>query len=249
MADRTRNMDGRYSRQEWVPRLGVEGQRRLAEASVAVIGAGGVKSPLLFYLAAAGIGRIRIIDHDKVELSNLNRQILYRTADIGEKKAYAAARTLLALNPEISIEAVDTRADENSYTRLLSGFNLVFEGGESAGERRAFNRWAIANDVMYIHASAQYNYAYVFTVIPGVSACFDCVFRDLPDSHRGPVPVLGSATGVAGSVAASEAIGILSGMAPSLADRMFCFDGWTNSSIQLENHRSENCAICNSVNA
>jgi adenylyltransferase/sulfurtransferase len=236
--------DTRYSRQEWVPSFGKAGQEFLYRSSVAVIGAGGVKSPLLLYLTAAGVGRIVIIDHDRVELSNLNRQILYRTQDIGRFKAEAAAETLLNLNPDIQIEGIIERASPDTYPSLLAGHNLVFEGGESAQERRNFNRWALKENQIYIHASAQYNYAYVQTVVPYKSACFECSFSDIPDTHGGPVPVIGPATGVAGSVAASEALGLLVGRPPSLDDSLFFYDGRTNWATHLPNPRASDCPAC-----
>lgn len=235
---------GRYSRQEWIPAIGRKGQRELARSRVAIIGAGGVKSPILFYLAAAGVGSITIIDHDRIELSNLNRQILYRTADIGLPKASVAARTLAALNPEIVITPVVERAEPANFARLLAGHDLVYEGGDGAENRREFNAWAVAARQTYIHASAQFNYAYVMTVVPGASSCFECAFFDLPASHGGPVPVLGSATGVAGSVAASEGLALLLGMPPSLADEIFFYDGWENTATRIPSTPREDCRVC-----
>ena len=236
--------NGRYSRQEWIPRIGEAGQQNLTNSSVAIIGAGGVKSPLLLYLAAAGVGRICVIDDDQVELSNLNRQILYRTSDIGRFKAEAAAETLQNLNPDILIEPVVAHASPDTFDDLLTGYDLVFEGGSSAEERRNFNSWALRAGQRYIHASAQYNYAYVQTVVPGSTACFDCSFEDLPRSHQGPVPVIGPATGVAGSVAASEAIGILLGRTPTLDADIFFYDGWANWAMRLPNPRRANSHAC-----
>lgn len=239
--------DTRYNRQEAIPRLGLAGQRRLKKRRVAVIGAGGVKSPLLFYLAAAGIGFLRIIDYDRVELSNLNRQILYSTQDIGKHKAEAAAERLAALNPDIDVEPVVARITDDNFDELLAGFDLVFEGGDSAEGRQLFNREAVARNICYIHASAQYNYAYVFTVVPYVSACFECIYSDLPPSHGGPVPVLGCATGVAGAVAACEAINILSGVGPTLANRIWLHEGWTNETFSISVRRKESCCVCGSI--
>lgn len=237
-------MHERYSRQQWIPAVGEAGQDSLADSRVAVVGAGGVKSPLLLYLAAAGVGTITIVDSDRVELSNLNRQILYRTNDLGRYKSEAAQDVLTSLNPDICVSAIVEHATCTSYDRLLGGHDLIIEGGEGADERRAFNRWALAAGHKYIHASAQFNYAYVFTVDPGRSACFECTFEDLPSSHRGPVPIIGPAAGVAGSVAASEALGMLMGMPPSLTESIFFFDGWENKALNLPNPRNLRCPAC-----
>jgi adenylyltransferase/sulfurtransferase len=208
------------------------------------VGAGGVKSPLLLYLAAAGVGQITVLDHDYVELSNLNRQILYRTSDIGRPKAEAAAEALMALNPEIRVDGIVAHAEPTNFDDLLAGHDLVFEGGEGADERRVFNEWALDTKQTYIHASAQYNYCYVQTIVPGVTACFECSFSDLPASHRGPVPVIAPCAGVAGSVAASEALAILMGMPPSLGDEIFFYDGWANFATRLPNPRRLECHAC-----
>lgn len=234
----------RYSRQEAIPSLGKERQNRLLNSSVAIIGAGGVKSPLLFYLAAAGVGKIRIIDFDRVELSNLNRQILYAMEDIGKYKAEVAATRLRAINPEIVIEPVIEKVSFQNFNELVGDFQLVFEGGDSAQSREEFNKAALKYNKTYIHASAQYNYAYVVTVVPFKTACFECIFDDLPRSHGGPVPIIGCATGVAGSIAASEAINILTGYGPRLTDRILFFDGWLNEFLNIPVKRKEDCAAC-----
>ena len=237
----------RYNRQEAIPNLGKKGQEKLINSSVAIIGAGGVKSPILFYLAAAGVGKIRIIDYDKVELSNLNRQILYTIDDIGKYKAEAASNRLKALNPEIIIEPIIEKVSQGNFYQLVGEFPLIFEGGDSAQGREEFNSSALKYNKTYIHASAQYNYGYVVTVVPFKTACFKCIFDDLPRSHSGPVPIIGSATGIAGSIAASEAINILLGNTPKLASRAIFFDGWQNEFINIPMERKKNCPACHSI--
>lgn len=236
--------EGRYSRQEAIPLLSSAGQKLLSQASVTVVGAGGVKSPLLYYLAAAGVGRIRIIDFDRVELSNLNRQILYSMHDIGKFKAVAAAARLRDLNPEIEIEPVVERIDGSNFQSLTHDAHLLIEGGDSAEGRLLFNRLALKYGKTYIHASAQYNYGYVFTVVPGISACFECCFDDLPPSHKGAVPIIGCAAGIAGCVAATEAISILSGRKATLAGRLWLHDGWANETVHFELVKRSECGAC-----
>jgi molybdopterin/thiamine biosynthesis adenylyltransferase len=236
--------DTRYSRQIWIPRFGEVSQNALQRSSIVVIGAGGVKSPMLLYLAAAGVGRIKIIDFDTVELSNLNRQILYSMSDVGKFKAKIAAGRLHDLNPEIDVEGVVARLDEDNFDEHTRGVDLVVEGGDNSAGRKWFNENAVSRRLTFIHASAQFNYAYVMTVVPSVSACFECLFSDLPDSHGGPVPIIGTAAGVAGSVAASEAISILSGKGPTLDKSIFFFDGWTNSAMHLPNPGHPDCRVC-----
>src|SRR5512139_2247822 len=186
--------DTRYNRQELMPQVGPEGQSRLRGARVVSIGAGGVKSPMLYYLAAAGIGTLRIIDFDRVELSNLNRQILFTADDIGRNKATAARARLSRLNEEIAIEALAERVDRTNIAELTHDFDIVIEGGDSLAGRLLVNDHCLRTGVPMVHASAQYNYGYVLTVLPGRTACFRCAFPDLPKGHGGSVPVLGVAT-------------------------------------------------------
>lgn len=239
--------DTRYNRQEAIPTLGKKGQKKLQNSSVAIIGAGGVKSPLLYSLVGAGIGHIRIIDFDKVELSNLNRQVLYTVNDIGKYKAKAAKERLQKLNSEIKIEAIVDEVTPSNFESLVGSFDLVFEGGNSAQAREEFNRCALEHNKTYIHASAQYNYAYAVTVVPFETACFECIFDDLPRSHGGPVPVIGSATSISGSIAASEAINILSGQGAKLKNRILFFDGWLNEFVNIPVIRKEKCKACGHV--
>ena len=237
-------VDSRYNRQTLVPLFGQNGQECLAQCSVVVVGAGGVKSSLLLTLAAAGVGRLRIIDFDRVELSNLNRQILYDYGDIGEYKSLAAARRLRAINPEIEIEPVVERLGSSNFENLLGGFSLILEGGDSIESRKNFNKTCIDLNWSYLHASAQYNYSYILPVVPGTTACFECMFSDLPFSESGPVPVIGTATLMAGSLAASESISyLLHGAFPS-AGKFVLHDNWINRTFSLSASRQENCLAC-----
>ena len=233
--------DARYNRQQVIPLLGEEGQERLARSSVAVVGAGGVKSPILIYLAAAGVGRLRIIDFDRVELSNLNRQILFTSDDIGKFKAYCAENRLKALNPEISIEVELCRADTDSFDNLFSGFDLIYEGGDGFENRCQFNRWALRESASYIHASAHYNYSVVTTVVPGKSHCLECIYEGNYTNRGEAVPVLGIAAGIAGTVAASEGINILSGQSPAYADKLWVHQGWSGETILFDLSLDKTC--------
>jgi len=238
--------DQRYNRQIAVPLFGEHGQTLLSNASISVIGAGGVKSSLLLHLAAAGVGYIRIIDHDRVELSNLSRQVLYDTRDIGKFKALAASERLIALNPDLHIEAVVDRANTANYDELLLKFDLVIEGGDSHQSRLEFNRWACQNNKTYVHASAHYNYGYVLTVLPKKTACYECCYGDMEPTFGGPVPVMCSATAVSGSVALAEVINILLGRPPTLAGRVWTHQGWTNTTLTYAVDRRKACSACGS---
>lgn len=236
--------DTRYNRQELIPQIGQKGQLALTKARVAVVGAGGVKSPLLYYLAAAGVGALRIIDHDNVELSNLNRQILFSQGDIGKNKAVVAKSRLMALNPDIEIEAIGDRVSSETIDDYLTGFDVIVEGGDSPAGRLMINSFCISKGIPMVHASAQYNYGYVFTVLPGTTACFRCIFPDLPSSHGGSVPVLGIATGLAGTLGAGEVIKLVTGVGHPIVDGMLMFSGFQSDFHFVSEARRLDCPAC-----
>lgn len=199
--------DERYNRQENMPEWGKTGQQRVSQGSVAVIGAGGVKSTLLMALVAGGIGKVGIVEFDTVELSNLNRQLLYRTPDIGSTKGVAAFRTLVDLNPDIDIRLFEEKITRHNVDRLLDQYEVIVEGGDSPDGRNTINEYCLRTKKPMIHASAQFSYGYVFTMIPELkSACFACLFPTdhSRKEHTGPVPVNVLSTSIAGTLGAAE---------------------------------------------
>lgn len=236
--------DSRYNRQELMPQVGRAGQELLAASSIVVIGAGGVKACLLLHLAAMGIGRIRVIDHDRVELSNLNRQILFTTRDIGRSKAIVAGRRMAELNPEIEVDAVDARVHEGSIGSLLAGYDIVVEGGESPEARLLVNDHCLQSRRPMIHPSAQFNYGYVLTVIPWETACFNCVFPDLPAGRGGSVPVIGVATGIAGMFAAGEVLKLVLQQGQPFVNGYMTFSGFQGDFTFVPVPRRDDCTSC-----
>ena len=233
-----------------MPEWGSDRQALLNEARVAVIGAGGVKATLLYCLAAAGVGEIDIYDHDTVELSNLNRQLLFTTADIGKSKAECAAKKLAALNPEITIRAYDTKITELNIAELLSKYPIIVEGGESPAGRNLVNTFCLKTKTPFVHASAQYSYGYVFSVVPKEkTACFACFF---PTDHTrsestGAVPVNVLATSLSGSLGAAEVIKYFLGYKDNLhTNKRLCFSSLLMSGeFTIENQpRRADCPIC-----
>ncbi len=242
--------DTRYNRQVVMPEWGMEGQDKLHRARVVSIGAGGVKSTLLMALVAAGVGRLRIIEHDHVELSNLNRQLLYGTDDIGVAKVQAARRRLVSLNPECDIEAIERRVDAASVHELLDGYDIVVEGGDSPAGRNMINEYCLARGVPFVHASAQFSYGYVCSVVPArQTACFACYFpHDYERAeHTGPVPVNVLATSVAGTLGAAEVLKYLMGNVESMfLNRRLCFSSLLLSGefVVEDTPRRPDCPVC-----
>lgn len=236
--------DTRYNRQELMPQVGAEGQKRLHDARVVAIGAGGVKSSMLYHLVAAGVGSLRIIDFDRVELSNLNRQILYTIDDIGKNKASAARERLVRLNDEISIEAVDERVNDSNIAELTGNFDVIVEGGDSLAGRLLVNGHCVQTSTPMVHASAQYNYGYVLTVLPGSTACFVCAFPDLPQDHGGSVPVFGVATGMAGCLGAGEVVKLITRVGRPIVDGYLTFSAFQGTFDRIPIPRDPNCRAC-----
>jgi adenylyltransferase/sulfurtransferase len=239
--------DTRYNRQELMTQIGLAGQARLAAGFVVAVGAGGVKSSLLYQLTAVGVGRLRIIDFDDVELSNLNRQILFDVDDIGSNKAAAAARRLRRLNPDIDIEVVQDRLDDSNIAELCEGCDVLVEGGDSVEARLRVNNHALATGVPMVHASAQHGYGYVLTVLPGRTACFCCVFPDLPQGHGGSVPVFGVSTGLAGSLGAAEVVKLLLRTGRLTTDGILTFSVFQNEFLFVPSPRRADCPACSRV--
>lgn len=242
--------NSRYNRQEQMPEWGVGKQKLLKQAKVVVIGAGGVKSTLLMSLVAAGIGSLRIIEFDTVELSNLNRQILYQTSDVGMPKVMACKSVLSNLNPEISIEAVNKKITEDNIAQLCEGFDFVVEGGDSPSGRNMVNKYCLSVGKPFVHASAQFNYGYVFSVVPELkTACFACFFPadHSRQEHTGPVPVSVLATSIAGSLGAAEVLKWFMGYKDSMfLNRRLCFSSLLLSSDfgVEQQERLSFCPVC-----
>lgn len=242
--------DTRYNRQEQMLEWGQQRQRLLADARVVIVGAGGVKSTLLMALTAGGIGHMRLIEFDKVELSNLNRQILYRTPDIGRSKGEAAIETLKKLNPETTIELVEEKVNEDNISQLFDGFNFVVEGGDSPAGRNLVNKCCLMTGKPFVHASAQFSYGYVFSVIPAQqTACFACFFPTdhTRQIHTGAVPVNVLSTSVAGSLGAAEVFKWFLGYRDRLiVNRRLCFSSLLLSEQfeYIEQPRRLECEIC-----
>jgi adenylyltransferase/sulfurtransferase len=210
-----------------MPEWGPEGQKKLSEAKVVCIGSGGVKSTLLLCLVSCGIGEITIIDSDKVELSNLNRQFLFNMKSIGKNKASASKKFLSKINPDIKIHFVEEEVTDKNIDRLCSGFDFLIEGGSSPFQRNTVNRFCLKTKTPFVHASAQFSYGYVFSVMPELgTACFECFFPN--DVKRrastGPVPVNCLSTSIAGSIGASEVVKYFLGYKEEMfVGKMLCF--------------------------
>jgi molybdopterin/thiamine biosynthesis adenylyltransferase len=239
----------RYARHLVLPEFGGRGQAALARARVAVVGAGGLGSPCLLYLAAAGVGRLTIIDDDAVALSNLQRQVLFETADAGEMKAERAATHLHALNSHVETVAVPLRLEADNVDALLAGHDLIMDGCDSFTTRLLVADAALAAGVPLVSGAVGPfdGQVAVFKGFDPALPCYRCFVgspEDQPDRNCAAVGVLGALTGVIGSLMAMEAIRELSGFSPSSAGRITLFDALAGRFRTLSLPKDPACPSC-----
>ena len=237
----------RYDRQIIMRGFGEEGQEKLKNARVVVAGGGGLGSPSSIYLAAAGVGTIRIIDHDKVELSNLNRQILHWDKDIGKKKVDSAAEKLGQLNKVIRIEAIEDTINEKNVAELVEGFDVIIDAMDNLEARYLLNKAAINNRVPFIHGAVYGLEGRAMTVIPGETACLRCIYRGQIPKEK--FPVLGVTPAVIGCIQATEAIKYIVGIGKLITDRLLVYDGLNMKFTEFTVKRDPECEHCGNTQA
>jgi adenylyltransferase/sulfurtransferase len=235
----------RYSRQILINGFGEEGQAKLKRAKVFIAGVGGLGSVTATYLAAAGVGVIRIVDHDKVELSNLNRQILHRDEDIGKKKVDSAAKRLKSINPEVKIEAVAEKMTEANISELVTGFDLIVDAMDNLPTRYLLNKIAIDKEIPFFHGAVNGFEGRAMTIIPGQTACLRCVYRGAV--VEGSFPVVGVTPGVIGCIQATEVIKYILGAGQLLGNRLLVYDGLNMKFTQFKVKRDPNCQHCGAL--
>ena len=233
----------RYSRQTLL--FGKEGQERLKRTSVFVAGAGGLGSVISFYMAAAGFGKIRIVDCDSVELSNLNRQILHSNADVGRPKARSAYETLTGINPDIAVEAMVETISEDNIGELLRDFHLIMDAMDNFPIRYLLNRAALKMRIPLFHGAISGYQGQATTIIPGRTACLSCLFPRAPPPST--FPALGSTCGVIGSIQVTEAVKYVTGRGELLENRLLLWDGLHATVDEVAYERSASCKECSDV--
>ena len=198
----------RYARQIMLPEIGHAGQQRLSSSRVAVVGAGGLGSSVLYHLASAGVGHIQIIDSDVVDITNLNRQFIHFEEDVNKEKSQSAKSKLLKYNHDIRVNATTTRLDESNVGRLISNYDIIISCADNCDTRRLINCACVGRDIAMIDGGAQGFEGYVMSMLPGVSPCYQCIFPKSPNTQKDaePVGILGATVGVIGSMMAVEAI-------------------------------------------
>ena len=237
----------RYERQIVIPQIGEEGQARLRAARVLIVGAGGLGSPIALYLAAAGVGTLGLADPDQVSVSNLNRQILYTTDDIGRDKTTAAAERLRALNPEIEVATYPAEIRSEGGPDLAAEYDLVVEACDALASKALVNEICVAAQTPLIWAAVSRFEGQLGVYVPG-HTCRACVFPQTPGPGEYPAPaelgIVGAAAGVMGSLEAVEAIKVLLDIGDPLVDAILLWQGLTGTFERVEIPRNPDCPCC-----
>jgi len=232
----------RYRRQIIIEGIGETGQQKLKEARVVIVGAGGLGSPVSMYLAVAGIGRITIADGDKVDLSNLNRQLLHWDKDIGKNKMVSAVEKLRELNPDIEIAGINKKVTEENVEEILSNADAVVDCLDNFPSRFILNRAAFKLKIPFFHGACYGFDGRVSTFIPGKTPCLECIIPAIPPPEE--IPVIGVTPGVIGSIEATEVIKYFVGLEPLLANKLLLYDGWNLIHEKIDIHRRPDCPCC-----
>jgi adenylyltransferase/sulfurtransferase len=240
----------RYSRQILLPQVDIEGQQRLLDSSAAIFGLGGLGSPVAMYLAAAGVGRLVLVDFDVVELSNLQRQIIHQTSDLKRPKVVSARDSILALNPDITVEIVQEKLDEKGLDDVVGAVDVVIDGTDNFAARFGINRACFRHRKPLVSAAAIRFEGQISVYRPGVgdSPCYECLYKSTDGVAQtcSETGVIAPLLGIMGSVQALEAMKVLMGIGTDLNGRLLLLDGLSMDWQEMRFTRDPKCAVCGS---
>jgi adenylyltransferase/sulfurtransferase len=248
MAPFTEEQIERYSRQILLPQVGGKGQEKLLKASVLLIGAGGLGSPIGLYLAAAGVGAIGLVDSDIVDLSNLQRQVLHSMADLGRSKCLSAKESLQAINPEVTVVTYEERITAGNILRIIADYDIVVDGSDNFPTRFLVNDACVMQGKPLSHGSIFHFEGQATTIIPDQSPCYRCLFPTPPPA--GAVPscqeagVMGVTAGLIGLIQATEVIKAILGIGDLLTGRLLLFNGLDMTFRVIPTRRRPDCPVC-----
>jgi len=210
------------------------------------MGAGGLGCPASFYLVAAGIGHVAVVDKEIVELSNLNRQVLHWSDDIGRPKGVSMAEKLRQLNPEVTVEALQKVVTTNNAGQLVKGFTVVVDALDNWRTRFLLNKACVKEKIPFVHAGVHGLHGQITTILPGKGPCLQCILPKIPPEEE-KFPVLGAAVGTLGLLEALETIKLVTGLGEPLIGRMLHFDGEAMSFQEIKVERRRTCPVCGSL--
>jgi len=238
----------RYTRNILVPEIGTAGQRRLLKSKVLVVGCGGLGVPVILYLAAAGVGQIGVIDHDRVDVSNLQRQVIYDTTDLGKKKVSVIKKKVEKLNPDVKIVPYEGKITSENALDIIKDYDMVADCSDNFPTRYLVNDACVLLKKPLSHGAVLRFDGQVTTIIPGESACYRCVFKEPP--KPGLVPscreagIIGATCGVIGSIQALEIIKYLTDSGELLTNKFLVFSGLKNEFRTVKIAKNNNCPVC-----
>ncbi len=248
MIDFTESQLERYSRHILLDSVGVEGQQKLLGSRVLIVGAGGLGAPAAMYCAAAGIGTIGIVDADAVEVSNLQRQIIHFTDDLGSAKVSSAREKMEAINPDVTVEPVKAFVNASNIVDIIEGYDFVIDGTDNFATKFLINDACVMQGIPFSHGGILRFNGQTMTVLPKESACYRCVFHKPPPKNMIPTcseaGVLGAVAGMLGTVQAAEALKYITGAGDVLADALLTFDALPMNFRKVRLKRNPNCAVC-----
>jgi sulfur-carrier protein adenylyltransferase/sulfurtransferase len=247
-ASLTPEQRNRYARHLLLPEVGVEGQQKLLQSRVLLLGAGGLGSPAAMYLAAAGVGTLGIIDMDVVDESNLQRQILHNMDRVGERKVDSAKKTLTGLNPDVDVVTYDVRLGADNVLAIFEGYDVIVDGTDNFPTRYLVNDAALKLDIPVVHGSIFRFEGQASVYLPHEGPCYRCQVPEPPPADMAPscaeAGVLGVLPGIIGSIQAMEAIKLLLGLGDSLAGRLLAYDALEETFRTFKVNRDPECAAC-----
>lgn len=238
----------RYDRHIRLPEIGEAGQRKLLDSRIVIVGAGGLGSPAALYLAAAGVGTLGLVDHDRVDVSNLQRQVLHSTRTVGNPKVESGRDTIRALNPDVSVETLDQRLGASNALDILGGYDLIIDGADNFPTRYLINDVSVHLRIPVVHGSVFRFEGQVSLFDPAEGPCYRCLFPEPPAPELAPnceeAGVLGVLPGVVGTLQAAEAIKWLVGVGESLAGRLLTLDVLSQRFRILRFGKNQDCPAC-----
>jgi len=236
----------RYDRQMRILGFGIDGQRKLKSTKVLVAGLGGLGCPASMYLAAAGVGKLVLVDREKVELSNLNRQILHWSSDVGRPKVNAVAEKLVRLNPNVEVEALALEINEDNVKDLVKKVDVVVDGMDNYKTRFLINEACVTYGKPFVHAAVYGLEGQLFTVLPGKGPCLRCIIPSDPP-EQDAVPVLGATPGVMAALEVMEVVKLVVGLGRPCTDKLLIFDGYEMRFHEIKVEPSPTCPVCSNL--
>ncbi len=249
MSDLTDRERKRYTRNLILEEIGEAGQLKLKAGKVLVVGTGGLGSPALYYLAAAGVGTLGVMDNDCVDLSNLQRQIIHSMEDLGKPKTVSACEKLAKLNCEINIVPVQERLTPENVGRIMDGYDVVVDATDNFPTRFVLNEACVKAGKPFVHGGILGFVGQAMTVVPGRGPCWQCVFHEPPPSGTVPAApgVLGAVAGTIGTIQAAEVVKLLLGTGKLLVGRLLIYDALEALFREVQVKRDPRCPVCSGI--